>query len=114
MCCIREDLWARLGFHLNEDQAISLQTASSETSSTLGVMKDLWVEVAGVGMALQMHVARNSPVEVLLGRPFFAITEAQTNCFANGDVYLTLTDPRDRNRRTKIKATTRVWEREDF
>lgn len=111
VCVIREDVWERLGVHMRSDRVMTMESADSGRSSTLGVIQDAKFAVAGIEVKLQIHVVRQAPFEVLLGRPFFSITECETKDFVSGDQHITLTDPRDRNRRCKVATGIRTYAR---
>jgi hypothetical protein len=46
-----------------------------------------------IDIYLQVQVMPNAPYNVLLGHPFYTLTECITKDFANGDQHLTITDP---------------------
>ena len=97
--------------HMRSDRVMTMESADSGRSSTLGVIQDAKFAVAGIEVKLQIHVVRQAPFEVLLGRPFFSITECETKDFVSGDQHITLTDPRDSNRRCKVATGIRTYAR---
>lgn len=109
VCIIREDVWEKLGIHLDPDHAMTLEAADAGKSSTLGRIRDARFRVAGVDLKLQVQVVSVAPFEVLLGRPFFALTKCETKDFLSGDQHITITDPRDRNRRSKVSTGIRAF-----
>jgi hypothetical protein len=46
-----------------------------------------------IDIYLQLQVMPNAPYNILLCRPFYALTECITKDFANSDQHLTITDP---------------------
>jgi hypothetical protein len=61
-----------------------------------------------IDIYLQVQVMPNAPYDILLGRPFYALTECITKDFANRDQHLTVTDP---NTRKCITIPTREQKR---
>lgn len=76
-----------------------------EGSQIIGLRRDLWeklglpihynlrVSIGECDFYLQVQVADNTSYEMLLGRPFLALAQANTRHFANGDSHITLVDP---------------------
>ena len=80
-----------------------MQSANNSIEQTLGLIRDLPFDFGGVVLHLQVHVVRNAPFEVLLGRPFFSLGSCNTEDFVKGDQYITITDP---NSEASIKLPT--------
>lgn len=108
VCLMREDVWRNLEVPLEPDRRMTLESADTGKSPTLGVVQNARLRIAGVVVMLQIHVVRNAPFEILLGRPFFAVTECETKDFENGDQYITLTDPMNCSRRCQIATGIRT------
>ena len=112
VCLMREDLWEKLRVPLSPDKNMTLETADTAKSSTLGLIPNAKFTIANIDVILQVQVVRQAPFQVLLGRPFFAVTECETKDFVSGDQYVTLTDPTDRSRQCKVATGIRNVTRE--
>ena len=100
---MRKDVWDRLGVGLDPARSTNMQSANNSIEQTLGLIRDLPFDFGGVVLHLQVHVVRNAPFEVLLGRPFFSLGSCNTEDFVKGDQYITITDP---NSEASIKLPT--------
>ena len=112
VCLMREDLWEKLRVPLSPDKNMTLETADTAKSSTLGLIPNAKFTIANVDIILQVQVVRQAPFQVLLGRPFFAVTECATKDFVSGDQHITLTDPTNRSRQCKVATGIRNVTRE--
>ncbi|KAE9383319.1 hypothetical protein BT96DRAFT_795053, partial [Gymnopus androsaceus JB14] len=82
-----------LGIAFDPGRTIPLQSANGETDWTLGVAKDVPFRFGEVLAFLQVHIVPSPAYDVLLGRPFEVLTQAQIRNFLSGDQHFTLTDP---------------------
>lgn len=109
VCLIREDMWARLALEIDVNNTMSLEAANTGQVQTMGVIKGVKFRIAGINLSLHAHVVQNCPFEILLGRPFFALTECETKDFKSGDQHITITDPDDESQRRKIATSVRGY-----
>jgi len=72
---------------------MNMISVNASSNSTIGLIHDLKVTIGGYNFYLQVQVVENALYEMLLGRPFLTLTEAQTQHYANGDSHITLQDP---------------------
>jgi hypothetical protein len=86
------DIWRRLGLPLS-DEVMVMETANSARDPTMGRLKNVRFSFQGLEVMLQVQVVRNSPCEVLLGRPFFTLTTCITRDFMDGNQHITISDP---------------------
>ncbi|KAJ7493744.1 hypothetical protein FB451DRAFT_1020702 [Mycena latifolia] len=70
-----------------------MQSANSQSNSTVGIITDLKCTVEGVDLLLQVHVVQGAPFDLLLGHPFFRFTSCQTIDDMNGSQEITITCP---------------------
>ena len=112
VCLMREDLWEKLRVPLSPDKNMTLETANTAKSATLGLIPNTKFTIAAIDVMLQVQVVRQAPFQVLLGRPFFAVTECETKDFVSGDQHITLTDPHDKSRQCKVATGIRNVTRE--
>jgi len=90
---IRKDKWEELGIPIRSDHQMVMESANKTRDHTMGLLQDLVLEIGGYRFYLQVQVVENAPYELLLGRPFFTLTQAVTRHFTNGDSHITLVDP---------------------
>lgn len=85
-------VWAKLGYGL-ENKRMRMQSANNTKNDTLGCISNVKFSFGNVHLYLQVQVVDDAPYEILLGRPFFALAEALTKDYPNGEQLLTITDP---------------------
>jgi hypothetical protein len=90
---MRKDIWERLNAPLSPDRAIPLQSANSTTTMTCGQVRDHPVRLGPITVYLQIQVVENAPFEVLLGRPFFAVTSCSETSTPDGNHEIHVKDP---------------------
>ncbi|KXN81371.1 hypothetical protein AN958_05124 [Leucoagaricus sp. SymC.cos] len=69
-----------------------MESANLSKDMTLGLLRDLPVQVGSCILYLQVQVFENAPYEILLGHPFLTLTKAQTHHYSNGDSHITIQD----------------------
>lgn len=72
---------------------ILMQAANKQYQQTLGLARNVPFKFRGITLYLQVHILKNAPYEVLLGRPFEMLAETIFASKRNGDVEVTITDP---------------------
>ena len=97
---IREDMWEKFGLPIRSDKTMVMESANKTKNETMGLLQDLKITIGGYDFYLQVQVVREAPYEMLLGRPFFTLTQANHKHFENGESRLTLIDPNTHNRIT--------------
>ncbi|KAF6761017.1 hypothetical protein DFP72DRAFT_881994 [Ephemerocybe angulata] len=110
---IRRDIWERLGLPLRSDHRMTMEAANASTSQTLGLLPNLKVYIGTCEFILQVQVVEEAGYDMLLGRPFHVLAQAQVQHFRNGGAVATLTDPHTRAvitvpTKARGSATTRV------
>ncbi|KIM47247.1 hypothetical protein M413DRAFT_63547 [Hebeloma cylindrosporum] len=90
---LRKDIWEKLGLPVRSDHKMNMVSANASTNQTIGLIHDLKVTIGAYNFYLQVQVVENASYEMLLGRPFLTLTEANTQHWANGDSHITLQDP---------------------
>ncbi|KAF5341157.1 hypothetical protein D9611_006049 [Ephemerocybe angulata] len=93
---LRRDIWERLGLPLRSDHTMVMESANGSTSRTLGVIPDLRVRIGTCEFRLQVQVVEEAGYEMLLGRPFHVLAQAQMQHHRDGSGTITLTDPQTR------------------
>ena len=107
---IRQDVWERLGLPLRSDKIMVMESANKTKDETMGLLQDLKVQIGEYDFYLQVQVVKDAPYELLLGRPFLTLTQANHKHFTNGESRLTLIDP---NTRDTITVPTRSRRQQD-
>ncbi|KZS86967.1 hypothetical protein SISNIDRAFT_394110, partial [Sistotremastrum niveocremeum HHB9708] len=91
---IREDLWRNMeGPPLHLDTIMSMEGADKSINRTLGKLKDLPLQIGNITFYVQAQVVTRSPVPLLLGMPFFALSNCTKEFHDEGDMTLTITNP---------------------
>jgi hypothetical protein len=73
-----------------------MEAANSTITKMHGCLCNVHFTFNDIDIYLQVQVMPNTPYDILLGHPFYALTECITKDFANGDQHLTITDPNTR------------------
>ena len=106
---IRRDVWERFGAPIRSDHVMIMESANLSKNETMGMLQDLKIVIGECEFYLQVQVVQDAPYELLLGRPFFTLTQATHRHFTNGSSHLTLVDP---NTHIVITIPTRARKRE--
>ena len=106
---IRQDMCEKIGLPIRSDKIMIMESANKSKDKTMGLLQDLKINIGGYDFYLQVQVMKDAPYEMLLGRPFFTLTQASHKHFDNRESRLTLFDP---NTRDKIMFPTRARNRE--
>jgi hypothetical protein len=98
-------IWEKLGNNLQVERVLKMEAANSTITKTHGCLRNIHFTF---DIYLQVQVMLDAPYDILLGHPFYALTECITKDFANGDQHLTVTDP---NTQQCITIPTKEWKR---
>ncbi|KAJ3565953.1 hypothetical protein NP233_g7310 [Leucocoprinus birnbaumii] len=90
---LRRDLWEKLGLPIHSDKVMVMESANKSTNKTMGLLRNLRVSIGDCDFYLQAQVVDNTSYDMLLGRPFLTLAQANTRHFTNGDSHITLVDP---------------------
>lgn len=82
-----------LGIVWRSDIQIQMQSANKQVESSLGLARNVPFKLGELEIYLQVHVMQAPAYDILMGRPFDALTASQINNSTNGDQIITLTDP---------------------
>jgi hypothetical protein len=107
---ICQDMWEKIGLPIRFDKIMIMESVIKLKDKTMGLLlQDLKIDISGYDFYLQVQVMKEAPYEMLLGRPFFMLTQATHKHFDNGESRPTLFDP---NIGDKITFPTRARNRE--
>jgi hypothetical protein len=90
---LRKELWTKIGIPIRSDHIMIMESANMTKDETMGLLQDLKLVIGGYEFYVQVQVVENAPYDLLLGLPFYTLTEANLKHFANGNADLTLKDP---------------------
>ena len=88
-----EEVWKRLGIPRNNSVTVSMQAANGATSRTLGLVENLPFDFDGIKLYLHVHVVKDAPYDILLGRPFDILTKSRVENGDNEEQLITISDP---------------------
>ncbi|KAF6751534.1 hypothetical protein DFP72DRAFT_816411 [Ephemerocybe angulata] len=86
-------LWQKLTKPLRSDRTLTMESANQGHTHSMGLLVDLKIGIGGEEFYLQVQVMDNVAYDLLFGRPFHCLTEANFKHFSNGDCHLTLNNP---------------------
>ena len=81
------------GLTWNPDICIHMQSANKQVEKTLGLARNVPFLLGDLTVYLQVHIIRDPAYDVLLGRPFDALTESLIKNTSTCSHTITLTDP---------------------
>lgn len=87
-----------MGLSWNPSLSINMQSANNQLERTLGIAENVKIMVGGIVVYLQIHIVRNPPYRVLLGKPFDTVTTSVVKTMTDGYVEVLLTDPNSKRR----------------
>lgn len=91
---MRRDVWKKLrGVDIRPARNMSMETANSSRTSTIGLIVDHPVSLGPITVYLQIQVVLDAPFEVLLGRPFYDVLSGKDVSFKGGEHELHAINP---------------------
>ena len=94
---MRKDVWEKLRVPIVANLAMPMESANASTSMTLGLIQNHPVQFGPITIHLQIQVVENAPFEVLLGRPFFDVTNCSETSTSGGSHEIRIKDPKTGN-----------------
>lgn len=105
---IREDLWKELSHTtLLPKFRMSMEGADSHLSNTRGKIRDLPITIGPITFYVQVQVVMRSPCRLLLGLPFWALSNCHLDVYPDGYMTATLTDPNPPNETIVVQSFAR-------
>jgi hypothetical protein len=89
---MQKDIWESLGIPLRTDHLMTMESANKTKNQTIGVIKNLVFNFGAGDMMFQVQVVETANFEILLGRPFHALTSCRSCDMLNGDLEITQAD----------------------
>lgn len=90
---MRSDVWERTRAPIAANKAMVMQSANRSRDLTMGMIENFPVRIGEVQVFLQIHVVKDAPFQVLLGRPFFDVTSCSEISRSGGHHQIHLRDP---------------------
>jgi hypothetical protein len=90
---MRKDVWTSLRIPLLSQKILTMESANGTRNNTSGLIPRIKFTLGSVILWCPVQVVETAPFEMLLGRPFMAVSQAITKDFYNGNMEITLTDP---------------------
>ena len=86
---------------------------NNKAKSTLELIEAINVNIVDINIFLSMQVVQTTPFQILLERPFFAITKCETKDYTSKDQHITLIDSKNRRRQCKVAIKVRKIKRDE-
>jgi hypothetical protein len=86
-------IWEKLSNNLQVERALKMEAANSTITEMHSCLCNIQFTFDDIDIYLQVQVMPNDPYDILLGHPFYALTECIMKDFTHGDQHLTITDP---------------------
>ena len=91
---MRRDIWEQLRTPLVANQAMRMESANATTTLTMGLIENHLVTIGSVTVFLQIQVVEDAPFKVLLGWPFFDVTNCTEISHSGGSHQILIKDPK--------------------
>ena len=91
---MRRDIWEQLRTPLVANQAMRMESANATTTLMMGLIENYLVTIGSVTVFLQIQVVEDAPFKVLLGQPFFDITNCTEISHSGGSHQILIKDPK--------------------
>ncbi len=95
-----EEVCFDLGLIYDPSVVLNMQSANGEVDQSLGLSRNVPVQIGEITLYVQIHVIRSPAYDILLGRPFDILTESVVRNFANEEQTVTIFDPNSGRRAT--------------
>lgn len=106
--CMRRAVWEKLGVPVSENGKMTLTSADTHASPSLGIIRNLLLTVGGVDSYHQIIVMEHASYDVLLGRPFIKHLRCLDSEIADGGHHVSIANPINGDRIT-IPTAARKW-----
>ena len=97
-----EEICMELGLIYDPAVILNMQSANSEVDRSLGLTRNILIQIGDITLYIQIHVIRNPAYDILLGHPFDILTESVVRNFANEDQTITIRDPNSGHQATVL------------
>ena len=79
-----------LGLIYDLEVKLSMQSANSEIDETLGLLRNVPIQIGEITLYFQFHIVQNPTYNILLGRPFDVLVESIIRNFENESQMVTI------------------------
>jgi hypothetical protein len=90
---MRKEIWTKLRIPLMAKKVLSMESANGTRNFTAGLIPRVKFTIGSVNLWCPVQVVENAPFDLLIGRPFMALTQSITRDFYDGNMEITITDP---------------------
>jgi hypothetical protein len=91
--CIDKRQAVGRGIEWDPSTVLHMQSANGSLNRTLGLARNVLMEIGDLQFRAQLHVVEKAPYHLLIGRPFESLTCMETKGARDGSLELTLTCP---------------------
>ena len=91
--CIDKRQAVGRGIEWDPSTVLHMQSANGSLNRTLGLARNVLMEIGDLQFRAQLHVVEKAPYQLLIGRPFESLTCMETKGARDGSLELTLTCP---------------------
>ncbi|KAH8795237.1 hypothetical protein DL96DRAFT_1480819 [Flagelloscypha sp. PMI_526] len=91
--CMGDHVARDLALMFDPNITLKMQSANGTIDRSLGLATNVPFSFGNVTLYLQVHVVKDPPFDVLLGRPFDRVCESEVKTFPDGSQTVTITDP---------------------
>ena len=82
-----------LGLIYNPEVKLSMQSTNGEINETLGLARNVPIQIGEIMLYLQFHIVQNPTYDILLGRPFDVLVESIVRNFENKSQMVMIHNP---------------------
>ena len=97
-----EEICMELGLIYDLAVILNMQSANGEVDRSLGLARNVPIQIGDITLYVQIHVIRNPAYDILLGRLFDILTESVMRNFVNKDQTITIRNPNSGRRATVL------------
>jgi hypothetical protein len=105
---IRSDLAREVKAAINPENKVEMEGANGLTSWTTGCAEYLVMRISDISFPVHAHVVKDAPFHLLLRRPFQHMVQSSLDEQPDGQIRVTIRDPRDRTRAISILSRDRL------
>lgn len=102
---IHRDAWEEMHDIMRVERKYDMEGVNGERTTTMGIIHNARVRIGTAVLIMHIHVLENAPFALLLGQPFFALTQSVMEHDLDGSMSLTMRDP---NTQQLHKVATRA------
>lgn len=110
---IHRHAWENMHDIMRVERKYDMEGVNGERTSTMGIIHNARVRIGTAVLIMHIHVLENAPFALLLGQPFFALTQSIMEHEPDGGMTLTMRDP-NTHELHKVATRARVSNRPEM